>query len=188
MPRLSQDDWLNEGLRVLAAEGADKLTIDVLTRRLGVTKGSFYHHFSHHQDFVQQLLLFLEQEGTLRIIQLTEMETSPHDKLVRLLELTTAEPPEFETLEIAFRGWALHYPPAREVQTRIDAERYAYTRQLCADLLGNIAQGERMARLLFTAYVGSRQVFPPLSFHALLELYAEIFRLYGIPTTQSEGI
>jgi AcrR family transcriptional regulator len=45
-PRLSMDEWVQEGFRVLAEDGVKALTLDRLCRRLGVTKGSFYWHFT----------------------------------------------------------------------------------------------------------------------------------------------
>ena len=44
--RLSVDDWVQEGFRVLAEDGVKALTLGQLCSRLGVTKGSFYWHFS----------------------------------------------------------------------------------------------------------------------------------------------
>jgi AcrR family transcriptional regulator len=44
--RLSVDDWVQEGFRVLAEDGVKALTLGQLCTRLGVKKGSFYWHFS----------------------------------------------------------------------------------------------------------------------------------------------
>src|SRR5690348_812737 len=44
--RLSVNDWVQEGFRVLAEDGVKSLTLGHLCSRLGVTKGSFYWHFS----------------------------------------------------------------------------------------------------------------------------------------------
>jgi AcrR family transcriptional regulator len=43
---LSVDDWIQAGFAILAEEGMKALKIDRLCRRLGVTKGSFYWHFT----------------------------------------------------------------------------------------------------------------------------------------------
>ncbi|MFA9270109.1 MAG: TetR/AcrR family transcriptional regulator, partial [Baekduiaceae bacterium] len=45
-PRLSVDDWVACALEVLADEGVAGIKIPTLCKRLGVTKGSFYWHFS----------------------------------------------------------------------------------------------------------------------------------------------
>jgi AcrR family transcriptional regulator len=44
--RLSVDDWIRGGFAILAEEGIKALKIERLCRRLGVTKGSFYWHFT----------------------------------------------------------------------------------------------------------------------------------------------
>jgi hypothetical protein len=44
--RLAVDDWIQAGFAVLAEEGIKSLKIDRLCSRLGVTKGSFYWHFT----------------------------------------------------------------------------------------------------------------------------------------------
>ncbi|MEV0081899.1 TetR/AcrR family transcriptional regulator [Saccharopolyspora sp. NPDC050642] len=40
-----KQDWLDAGLEILADQGVPALTIDRLATKLGLTKGSFYHHF-----------------------------------------------------------------------------------------------------------------------------------------------
>uniref|UniRef100_UPI003D8EB764 TetR/AcrR family transcriptional regulator n=1 Tax=Gordonia sp. B7-2 TaxID=3420932 RepID=UPI003D8EB764 len=44
--RLSPDDWLSAGMRLLVDEGIDAVKISRLSSMLGVTKGSFYWHFA----------------------------------------------------------------------------------------------------------------------------------------------
>ena len=43
---LSVDDRIEAGFAILAAEGIKALKVDRLCRRLSVTKGSFYWHFT----------------------------------------------------------------------------------------------------------------------------------------------
>ena len=42
---VTRREWLDAGLELLADEGAPAVTIERLTGKLGVTKGSYYHHF-----------------------------------------------------------------------------------------------------------------------------------------------
>src|SRR5260370_16825344 len=104
MALLTKRRWLKEGLALLEEAGAEALTIESLTSRLDVTKGSFYHHFTNYQDFQESLLVFWEEEGTLRIVQLAEQEASPSEKLERALQ-PTLHP---SRLYLALRAWAYH--------------------------------------------------------------------------------
>jgi len=72
MATTTKRKWLEEGLTLLAKSGAGALTIEMLTSRLGVTKGSFYHHFQHFQDYKEHLLSFYEDERTLQVIESAE--------------------------------------------------------------------------------------------------------------------
>ena len=164
-----------EGAKALSEQGAAALTIDGLTARLGVTKGSFYHHFGSLQGYIDALLEFYESEGTLNVIAITEAEPDPRAKLRRLLEITTQGP---LNLEVAFRAWALQNAQAREVQARIDAQRIAYLVDLCAGVAGSAATAESLAQLLYMIYIGSQQVIPPLDPAAVQRLYRDALRPY----------
>ncbi|MBB6732148.1 TetR/AcrR family transcriptional regulator [Cohnella zeiphila] len=63
--------WLEEGFSLWGERGAGFLTIDTLTSRLGVTKGSFYHHFQNWQNYKENLLSSYENERTLKIFDVT---------------------------------------------------------------------------------------------------------------------
>ena len=64
MVRKTKQDWLVAGLTLLGSTGSPDLTIDQLTDYLGVTKGSFYHHFKNYQDYVEQMLTFWGEHYT----------------------------------------------------------------------------------------------------------------------------
>ncbi len=53
---LDREAWIRAALAALAELGADGLRIEVLAKRLGVTKGSFYWHFENRRDLVDGLL------------------------------------------------------------------------------------------------------------------------------------
>ena len=60
---MSVDDWIQAGYAILAEEGIKALKIDRLCSRLGVTKGSFYWHFT---DIASYRAALVEAWGELR--------------------------------------------------------------------------------------------------------------------------
>ena len=56
--RFTRDSWLALALDVLAEEGRAKIKIEYLAKRLGVTKGSFYSHFSDRRDFIASVSFY----------------------------------------------------------------------------------------------------------------------------------
>src|SRR5581483_3274028 len=53
--RLSVDDWVEAALHVMAIDGIAGVKIQRLCEHLGVTKGSFYWHFSDLDSFLDAI-------------------------------------------------------------------------------------------------------------------------------------
>ena len=170
MAQLSRRRWLEEGLALLEEAGAEALTIESLTTRLGVTKGSFYHHFTNYQDFKERLLSFCEEEGTLRIIHGAEQEASPADKLAWVLR-ASFHLSHLHRLDVALRAWALQDDQVRVHQQRIDQQRLAYLEALIKASTEDPVYARQQARAFYCLYVGSQHIIPPLQGEDLSALY-----------------
>ena len=145
-------DWLDAGLVLLAEHGAPSVTIERLTERLGLSKGSFYHHFKGMSGFRTALLAHFEAERTTRFVE--QADAAGEDRLGALLKLVLAPGPGPE-LEIAVRAWALQDAEARAVQERVDSARVAYLTEISGDA--------GLAQALYLVVVGAGQVVPPLT-------------------------
>lgn len=175
MTRLSSEAWLEQSLYVLAEVGATGLTIDALTTRLGVTKGSFYHHFKNYQTFKISLLDFFEETSTLNVIQIIEEQVTPEDKLQSLLETATGHPP---ALEVQIRAWALQDADVHVYQARIDQQRIAYVKAIFLEMTHNEQQSQMMADLLYLVNIGGQQLIPPLGQDRFAELYTNLRMMF----------
>ncbi|GAA2906939.1 TetR/AcrR family transcriptional regulator [Streptosporangium fragile] len=174
----SRRDWLDAGLTILAEQGARALTIERLTGRLGLTKGSFYHHFKGMGGFKTALLAHFEAECTTRFIDEVERAApaAPEARLAHLVELVlsdTADP----RLEIATRAWALQDEQVRAVQERVDRTRVAYLRDLWCRIGHDPVEAAHLGRLMYLVLVGAGHVLPPLPPQELRALYELTFRL-----------
>jgi AcrR family transcriptional regulator len=177
--QLSRRRWLEEGLAVLEEAGAEALTIESLTNRLGVTKGSFYHHFTNYQDFKQRLLSFWEEEGTLRIIhRAEEREASPAEKLTWVLQ-ASFRPSHLHRLDVAMRAWALQDDQVRVHQQRIDQQRLAYLEALAKASTEDPLYARQQARAFYCLYVGSQHIIPPIQGEDLNALYQLVQGWFG---------
>ncbi|MEV5551809.1 TetR/AcrR family transcriptional regulator [Streptomyces sp. NPDC052309] len=174
----SRRDWLEAGLAVLEQDGARALTIERLCGELGLTKGSFYHHFKGMAGFRTDLLTHFETEHTSRFISDAESAgTSARHRLLHLLRLVLDDKSGSEAVEIAIRAWALQDPEVRALQERVDRSRIDYLRTLWRGLGGPEADVEPMARLLYLVLVGAQQVVPPVPTPGLRDIYALALRL-----------
>lgn len=170
-----KERWLREGLVVLREVGAPGLRIERLAQRLGVTKGSFYHHFDGMAGYRTELLAYFGDLSTMRYIEAVEAvpRLGPRQKLDRLMKLVLDAPEEEGPLEVAFRAWAQQDAEVHEVQRRIDAIRVDYLRGLCRAAGVPPRRALDLARVVYTLLIGAGHVVPPLA-------PAELRRLWGL--------
>ncbi|MBP2349275.1 AcrR family transcriptional regulator [Kribbella aluminosa] len=172
---VSRTEWLDAGLELLAAEGAPVVTIERLTGALGVTKGSYYHHFKGAAGYKTALLEYFELRYTTRLIDAVEGTDDAGAKLKHLLRLVLADP-DSAALEIAVRAWALQDPDVRAAQERVDKARTAYLKKLCRGLQAQV-DPDRFAQLLYLILIGAEQVVPPIGKRDVREIYDLVLRL-----------
>ncbi|MGM1030779.1 MAG: TetR/AcrR family transcriptional regulator [Actinomycetota bacterium] len=119
----SRDDWIAAGLDALAVAGEGAIRVDPLAARLGVTKGSFHHHFRGAAE-LRHAVLGAHERDQLALVDRVAAEVADLDAsaaLDRLGELIGRLPDD--RLERAVRSWAANDPAAGAVQARIDAAR-----------------------------------------------------------------
>ncbi|MEL6408009.1 MAG: TetR/AcrR family transcriptional regulator [Chloroflexota bacterium] len=160
MTQLTREDWLDRGLHMIAEQGVEAVTIATLCRDLGVTKGSFYHHFKNQKVFLDSVLAHWEAEYTSRFIDESNTGEGVYERLQKLNALVIES---FGQYEVHIRAWAQADPMAQAYQARVDARRIAYLQDLYRELLGDDAQARAMAHLVYTTLIGSTSVIPPLT-------------------------
>ncbi len=108
--KLNRNNYFEAGLDLLAEGGIPAQTIAHLCERLGITKGSFYHHFTSLNDFRQQLLAFWEagQEAALGATSGDAAEWVA---------------PATSPIDAAVRAWGQSDEAAAAAQGRVDALR-----------------------------------------------------------------
>jgi AcrR family transcriptional regulator len=165
-----KQDWLDHGLTVVTDEGAQALTIDRLTGRLGVTKGSFYHHFAGMAGYQTALLGHFERVCADRYIE--ALEAAPDEPTVmldRLLDMVLAG--KEQALETAMRAWAHRDCQVAEVLSRVDHTRVAYMEGLWLRRGRDKNEARHAAQLLYVMVIGAGHMLPPLSKEDLRAAY-----------------
>jgi len=101
--------------------------VEVLAKRLGVTKGSFYWHFKDRRD-LQHAVLEFWKEGRIRDIR-KQTQAEPGGEVAALLHTievyASARNRKGISIEAAVRDWARRDAQAVAVVEEVDAERLA---------------------------------------------------------------
>src|SRR5437879_3305034 len=149
--QLSATDWLDQGLRTLAASGFTALKAEPLAKALGVSRGSFYWHFADVGAFHTAILKHWREVAAEQIIANLEAASDHHDRLPLLLRQAFGGK---LALENAVRTWATVDPAARSAVQAIDRRRLSYVeRMLRASGLSPGAARAR-AQILYWAFIG----------------------------------
>ena len=125
--QLSAKDWLDQGLKTLAASGFTALKAEPLAKAMGVSRGSFYWHFADIGAFHAAILEHWRDVAAEQVIANLEAASGTADPLPRLLRGAFGNRP---ALENAVRTWASFDPKARAAVQAIDRRRLGYVEGL----------------------------------------------------------
>ena len=151
---LDRDAWIQGAIAVVAEDGVDGLRVEVLAKKLGVTKGSFYWHFKDRRDLVDAVLAKWKDGRIGDIRKQTAAQPGGEPEALRhTIEVySAARNRKGIAIEAAIRMWARQDAAAAAVVEEVDATRLDCTRQLFLAL--GLPEAEAKARsVLLYAYV-----------------------------------
>lgn len=149
--QLSAEDWLDQGLKTLTESGFTALKAEPLAKAMGVSRGSFYWHFTDVGAFHAALLKRWREIATEQIIASLERAPEGENPLNVLLRRAFGGR---LTLEVAVRTWATVDPVARATVHAIDKRRLSYMESLFAAEGHSPAVAQARAQILYWAFLG----------------------------------
>lgn len=172
--QVAADQYFDAAMSILARDGAAGLKIGPLCRSLGVTSGSFYHHFGGWAGFVRGLLRYWESEQTDRIVELARATADPVERLDVIKQLTIDLRHDTEA---AIRAWAQIDPEVGRAQARVDLQRRIALEQVVGDVVADPADAYRLAVLGTSLMAGYQQTCDPRDRDLLRALFDDYQRL-----------
>ena len=150
--RLTAQDWIDFGLRTLSHEGFDALKADVLARKLGVSRGSFYWHFADLDAFHSRVIARWKQVATEAIIADIERYRSREERLDALLRHAFGGG---AAVEVRMRAWAESNAAAARALADIDRRRRGYIERLLIEEGVAPATAAMRTQILYWSYLGA---------------------------------
>jgi AcrR family transcriptional regulator len=150
--RLAAQDWTDFALKTLAREGFDALKADVLARKLGVSRGSFYWHFTDLDDFHARVIEHWRQTATEAVITDLERYESREERLEVLLRRALGH---HNALEMRMRAWADNNAEAAQAVRDMDRKRREYMERLLVDVGIAPTLAATRVQLLYWTYLGA---------------------------------
>ena len=104
-PRLSRRDWILKGQEILRESGVSAVKLAPLTRRLGVSTGSFYHHFSDFDEYLGAIAEAFSVDRVQSLLNRARAAGGDPVGRIRALAQLSLEDHTFD-LDRAMRVWA----------------------------------------------------------------------------------
>jgi AcrR family transcriptional regulator len=155
-PTLTVADWAEAALQLVAEKGLGALTVAELAARLGVTKGSFYWHFTGRADLLAAALSRWEERSTTDNMRGLDAVPDARQRL-ELMLAAASQPPRSRSLYAALAE-AADDPVVRKVLNRVASARISYLEKCYADLGLTPALAAAQAVLAYAAYRGLVQL------------------------------
>lgn len=159
--RLTRDDWLDAAFRAVVDGGIDSARVLVIANTLGVTRGSFYWHFSDHAELRAALLARWRQREIDANLRLRSTLTEdPKADLERLLDAALAHVGvdlEYMRFELALRGLGRRDPAVAAMLFDVDQMRMSLFEGKFQRLTGDQKAATELASLFYLAIIGSYQ-------------------------------
>lgn len=168
MATTTKQDYYRVALELLAEGGAGRVTIANLCERLGLTKGSFYHHFDNATAFLHEAVDDWGRAAGDDLARAAREIPAPAERLELLRLMASSLDHEVES---AIRTLGRTDPYVFAVQARVDASRREVTVEtyLDADVAPDVA--ERLASMGLAVLVGAQHLDSPVDREELAELF-----------------
>lgn len=151
-----REAWLLAGQELLRRGGIAAVKLQALTHELGLTTGSFYHHFSGMAEYLDGLARYYgSDQPRAGIAQIDDAD--PRRRLRRLQALALDE--AMRPLDAAMRDWAGSNPVAAAAVREADATLLRFVEQAFSELGCSRRDARVRALLYFSA--GVARVSPP---------------------------
>jgi AcrR family transcriptional regulator len=171
--RLNRQAWLDAGLAKLAEEGPQALKVMGIAQYLGVTKGSFYWHFSDLQAYKAAVLQEWESKHTHKLMRQAEGVGADARATLRvLLKATLAQK---SPLGSAVRAWALSDENVAQAQARVDKDRLSYVAALLLGMGWPADDAAALSRCIYYTVIGYFNTGAQAMTERDIDLYLDLF-------------
>jgi AcrR family transcriptional regulator len=152
--------WLQAGLDALRNGGVAAVRIERLADELGVTKGSFYHHFRDRGALLDALLEFWSREMTdAEFARIGTLRGGLEARLAALAEDVLEK--GMGRYDPAIRAWARHDRKVAAAVAQVDRRRVRALAALFEQGGFAAIPARTRARLFYTFLLGEPQVRAP---------------------------
>jgi len=154
--KLSAADWERAAVELIAEKGVQALAIEPLARRMGITKGSFYWHFSNRESLLEKALQRWEEHDSRNLSKSLGEIDHPRDRLISFFRRVGKEKLTHEVYSELCA--ASGHPQVQPVLERVANRRMGHLSSAFREMGMPEDQARNQARLTYSVYLGFLQL------------------------------
>jgi AcrR family transcriptional regulator len=156
--RLSRDDWVAAAFDAIAEAGMGAVAVEPLAETLGVTKGSFYAHFSSRDELIEATLESWERSHAgSGLAEFSAIEDPAERLRAVLLAAVTFSQSGGPSVHMSLLG-ELQDPRVRGAVARVTARRVELLTATYCELGVPPQRAANRARMAYATYLGLLQM------------------------------
>ena len=170
---LSAGDWEQQALVLIAEKGIRAVAVESLAKRMGVTKGSFYWHFSNRESLLEHSLLRWEKHDEANLHASLGAISDPRERLRSFFRRTSRQKlthDVYSSLCIA-----ADHPQVEPLLERVAERRIKHITTAFGEIGFEPDEAVHRARLTYSTYLGFLQLQRQ---HQTPKLSSEEFEAY----------
>jgi AcrR family transcriptional regulator len=149
--KISKSDWFEAALELLLAGGINNVSIEKLSRTVGVAKTSFYWHFKDREELLNLMLKYWASLFTVAINTDSELLAKSNTRaLLTIVERINNQ--QLFRYDLAIRAWAVTDDEVANKVQVVYQQRLNLIRVIFGKLGFKQADLERRARLFMTFF------------------------------------
>ena len=153
---LSAGDWEQQALVLIAEKGIRAVSVELLARRMGVTKGSFYWHFPNREALLEQSVLRWERHDETNLHASLGAIVDPRERLSSFFRRTGREKLTHNVYSSLCT--AADHPQVEPLLERVAARRMKHIESAYGEIGFESTEASHRARLTYSAYLGFLQL------------------------------
>ncbi len=185
-PKRDRGDWLDAARKTLISDGIERVKVEPLAVQLGVTTGSFYHHFKNRGELLDQLLEDWEKFNSGPMFKAVAMAgNDPEKQIDALFKVWLAESDYSPAYDSAVRAWAHTSKLVEAVVRRVDEKRIELLKNIFQKFGYDEQRAFIRARIAYFHQVGYQALEIMESSAERLDIYIYYKEaLVGVPPTR----
>lgn len=170
--------WIECGFDILSESGHENITIEELSGRMGISRGSFFYHFKNRDGFICAMMdqWMSDTEAIIRGLDTSGGFEECYDKVTEGVTLLNSD------RELRIRRWAGSEPLVQEYAARVDAMRIESFCGIFARLGLEPEVSDMLAKFRYSLMLGLKQIdggITPEEVRRAADLYKKLIFAYA---------